>query len=70
MNLAQRTDEQWGWFRKMINEAKLVRPYCYGDFYPLTPCITNPDTWPAYQLRLPENDKGVVLAFRRKDSSI
>lgn len=68
INLAQRTEDQWIWFRKMINEAKLVRPYYYGDFYPLTPCITNSATWLAYQLQLPKNDEGVVLAFRRSDS--
>lgn len=58
----------WEWQRAMINEAKKLRPYFYGDFYPLTPCVINPDVWMVYQLLLPEKGEGAVLAFRRDQS--
>ncbi len=63
-------DFPWAWFHRMILEAKRLRPYFYGDFYPLTPCIVNPDAWLAYQLVLPDKQEGAVLAFRRAESPI
>ena len=58
----------WEWIRKMIGEAKRLRPYFYGDFIPLTPCDLAPEAWMAYQLLLPERGEGAVLAFRRTES--
>ena len=59
-------DFPWDWLRSRIHEAKRLRPYFYGDFYPLTPCVIHPDVWMAYQLLLP--GKGAVVAFRRAES--
>jgi alpha-galactosidase len=58
-------DFPWDWFRKRIAEAKRLRRYFYGDYYPLTPCINHPDAWMACQLLLPAEQQGAVLAFRR-----
>jgi len=58
----------WDWFLQRILEAKRLRPYYYGEFYPLTPCVVHPDAWIAYQLLLPEKGEGAVLAFRRAES--
>jgi alpha-galactosidase len=59
-------DFPWAWLRTRIQEAKRLRPYFYGDFYPLTPCVIHRDAWMAYQLLLP--GKGAVVAFRRPES--
>ena len=63
-------DFPWDWLRQRILEAKRLRPYFCGDYYPLTPCIFNPEAWMAYQLLLPAEQEGAVLAFRRAESPI
>lgn len=61
-------DFPWDWLGKRIAEARRLRPYFYGDFYPLTPCVIHPEAWIAYQLLVPEKGEGAVLAFRRGES--
>ncbi|MFH1022365.1 MAG: glycoside hydrolase family 36 protein [Planctomycetota bacterium] len=61
-------DFPWDWFRKRIGEAKRLRPYFLGDFYPLTPCVMDPESWMACQLLVPGTQEGAVLAFRRAES--
>jgi len=61
-------DFPWEWFRKMIGEAKRLRPCFLGDFYPLTPCVIDPEAWMAYQLLVPGKQEGAVVAFRRAES--
>lgn len=61
-------DSHWDWYRKMIGEAKRLRPFFLGDFYPLTPCIIDPGAWMAYQLHIPGKQEGAVVAFRRAES--
>jgi len=60
----------WNWIRQRLVEARRLRPYFCGDFYPLTPCVFDLDSWMAYQLLLPEKQEGAVLAFRRPASSM
>jgi alpha-galactosidase len=48
-----------------IAEFRLLRPYFYGDFYPLTEYSTSDDAWAALQWDRPEERDGIVLAFRR-----
>lgn len=52
-------------------EFKSLRKYFYGDYYPLTGTenITTDKVWLAYQLNLPDQKDGIVLAFRRKDNT-
>ena len=67
------------WLRTMIAQLKRVRPYYYGDYYPLLPCSFNSDCvkgesnersanfeWAAWQFNRPEQGDGMVQAFRRE----
>ncbi len=51
--------------RENIALFKQIRPYFFGDYYPLTPYSTKENVWLAYQFHRPDLDEGVVLAFRR-----
>ena len=64
------------------SQLKLVRPYYYGDYYPLLPCSANSDCatdpskersaafeWAAWQFNRPEDGDGMVQAFRREESN-
>ena len=48
-----------------IAEFRALRPYFYGDFYPLTEYSTSDEVWTAFQWNRPEEEDGIVLAFRR-----
>ena len=54
-----------------IKDYLALRPYFYGDYYPLTNSrnTTRDNAWLAYQLHRPDKGDGIVLAFRRKDCS-
>lgn len=55
--------------QKRISDYKNLRPYFYGDYYPLTASksSTKDNAWLAYQLNRPQLGDGIILAFRRKD---
>lgn len=55
------------WYRQMLEEFQTVKPYLWGDFYPLTDCDTATDRVLAYQLDRPDLGRGVIFAFRRQD---
>lgn len=48
-----------------IAEFRELRPYFWGDYYPLTEYSTGDDAWAAFQWDRPEERDGIVLAFRR-----
>jgi alpha-galactosidase len=54
--------------QKYIQDFKRLRPYFYGDYYPLTGInnILKDNTWLVYQLNRPEQGDGVIFAFRRE----
>jgi len=56
--------------RKYIHEFNALRPYFYGDYYPLTATrnYTGNDVWLAYQLNRPREKDGIIVAFRRVDN--
>lgn len=56
--------------RKYMNDVKELRPYFYGDYYPLTSTIgyTNNNVWLAYQMNRPEQGDGIIIAFRRANN--
>ncbi len=54
--------------RKACAEYRRVQPYLSRDYYPLTECGAEGDSWAVWQFDRPENGDGVVLAFRRKHS--
>jgi alpha-galactosidase len=75
-------DFPYDWMRNMVAQLKLVRPYYYGDYYPLLPCSLNSDCdtdpskersaafeWAAWQFNRPEQGDGMVQAFRRDEST-
>jgi len=55
------------YYQKVMADFKRLRPYYYGDFYPLTPNknITSDSVWLAYQMNRPDQGDGIILAFRR-----
>ena len=55
--------------RRRIAEFKRLRPFFYGDFYPLTPYSIGDDVWMAYQFHREDLGQGMFLAFRRPNSS-
>ncbi len=52
-----------------VSDFKMLRPYFYGDYYPVTGSYNyhREHIWLAYQLNRPEHKDGIVIAFRRKD---
>ncbi len=53
-----------------IEEYKRLRPYFYGDYYPLTEYSTGADAWMAYQFNREDYKDGIILAFRREQSAV
>ena len=66
--LSERKEEEWNWWRARINEAQRVKPFFYGDFYPLTMGNHDLENWLAYHFYLPEKEAGLLVAFRRPKS--
>jgi len=55
--------------KKAMEEFRKLRPYFYGDYYPLTAYNTSDEAWMAYQFDRPEDEDGIILAFRRNLSN-
>lgn len=55
--------------RAAIDEARRIRRYWVGDFYPLLPVTTSPGDWCAYQHHLPGEQAGMVMVFRRHEAA-
>jgi alpha-galactosidase len=53
------------WAQKCVQDARLVRQFHYGNFYPLTEYNTGEGVWMAYQLDRPDLGQGVIIAYRR-----
>ncbi|MDD4190945.1 MAG: alpha-galactosidase [Mangrovibacterium sp.] len=53
--------------QKRIQDFKNLRPFFYGDYYPLTRAGTRNSDWIAFQFNRPEENDGIVLAFRRPE---
>lgn len=51
-----------------IAEAKRLRPYFFGDFYVLSDVTLRPEDWCVYQYDRPQEQDGMVMAFRRPGS--
>jgi alpha-galactosidase len=56
------------WLRSAVAEYREVQPYFLGDFYPLLPYTLDTNAWTAWQWHLPEENKGMVMVFRRPGS--
>ncbi|MBN2291339.1 MAG: alpha-galactosidase [Pirellulales bacterium] len=53
--------------RRMLKEYVAVRPYTFGDYYPLVPYSLDPKVWTAWQFDRTDLCQGMVQAFRRAD---
>jgi alpha-galactosidase len=66
------------WLRTQVKQLKRLRPYYYGDYYPLLPCSSNAACttgassersaafeWAAWQFNRPDEEDGMVQVFRR-----
>jgi alpha-galactosidase len=51
--------------RQLMAEAAAMRPYFYGDYYPLLTFSLAADAWAAWQYDRPDLGEGMVVAFRR-----
>ena len=51
--------------RETASEYKRIRPFFYGDYYPLTSYSTTYDVWMAFQFHREDLKQGIILAFRR-----
>jgi len=56
--------------QKRIQDYKNLRPFFYSDYFPLTESENNTgdDVWLAYQLNRPQQNDGIVIAFRRSEN--
>jgi alpha-galactosidase len=61
-------DFPFGWAKRTLDQYLKLRPFYYGDFYPLTGYSQERDAWMAYQLDRPDLGEGVVVALRRPES--
>lgn len=57
--------------KKYMQKFKDLRPYYYGDYYPLTPAdnYMSDKAWLAYQMNRPKEKDGIIVAFRRKNNT-
>lgn len=58
----------FAWARQTLAQYLELRPFYYGDYYPLTAYSQARDVWMACQLDRPDLGKGVVVALRRPES--
>jgi alpha-galactosidase len=54
--------------QRLISEYKRIRPFFYGDYYPLTAHSVTDDVWIAYQFHREDMKQGMFLVFRRPQS--
>ncbi len=58
----------FAWARRTLDQYLKLRPFYYGDYYPLTGYSQARDVWMAYQLDRADLGQGLVVALRRPDS--
>ncbi|MHB8863745.1 MAG: hypothetical protein ACYC6N_15185, partial [Pirellulaceae bacterium] len=54
--------------RQAIEEGKRIRPYWFGDFYPLSEPTLDPSAWCVLQYDRPAESDGLLVCFRRERS--
>lgn len=64
------TEEEWLQIKASVVQAKRCKKYFFGDYYPLTNQQRNPAAWTAYQLYLPAERAGMIVALRRAKSDV
>ncbi|MBE6612480.1 MAG: hypothetical protein E7632_08305 [Ruminococcaceae bacterium] len=61
------SDEEGAWYHKMIEDIEVIAPFMQLDHYPLTPYTLSDEEWLAFERCGYEGEKGLIMAFRRKD---
>lgn len=61
-----RRDLNWNLRRQLVSQWRQVAPYYLGDFHPLTEYSTSQYDWMAWQFHDPEQQAGMIQAFRRR----
>jgi len=64
------TKVPWEEARKKLEEYQQIKKYFSGDYYPLTEYTQAEDAWMVYQLDLPGQGEGVVVALKRPGSRL
>ena len=61
-------DFPFDWAKRTLEQYLEIRPFFYGDYYPLTSYSQARDTWMGYQLDRPDSGDGLAVVLRRPDS--
>jgi alpha-galactosidase len=56
--------------RQGIQEAKRIRKYWLGNYYPLVEATADARDWCVMQYHRPDTSDGIVMAFRRQDCPV
>jgi alpha-galactosidase len=64
----RRNGIDWALYRRLVDQWRRVADCFLGDYYPLMSYSLGEDAWTAWQFDLPEQGRGMVQAFRRKES--
>jgi alpha-galactosidase len=62
------SDFPFDWAKRTLKQYLDLRPFYYGDYYPLTDYSQSSGLWMAYQLDRPASGDGIVVVLRRPDS--
>ncbi len=54
--------------KAVLEEAKALQKYCYGDLYPVMTTPVSPTQWCAFQWHRADLDEGALMCFRRAKS--
>ncbi len=61
-------DFPYAWAKQTLEQYLKLRPFYYGDYYPLTAYSQDQTVWMAWQFDRPEQGDGMVQVFRRGES--
>jgi hypothetical protein len=56
--------------RQTVDRYRQVRPYFEGDYYPLYTHKAEEAVWYGYQLHLPDQQRGMIVVFRRNEARL
>jgi alpha-galactosidase len=56
--------------RSLLEQYERLRPYLYGEYYPLSEYSPARDAWLAYQFHRPDLGEGMAIVFKRPRSAL
>ena len=66
----RRTDLDYDWMRRSIEQWRSIAPNYLGDYYPLNRYDPSDSAWLAWQFNRPDLHQGLVQVFRRPHSEV